>query len=360
MGLHAREYRDSTAAAVDMPFAKGLGETDRLKGIGGSDIAPIVGQIPPFHKRDGTTVYLEKVGEKPQFQGNKATKWGTLIEELLRRVYLDEREDLLMFTLKPGTTIFHPVHPIIYATPDGICVDKDGVCHIWEAKTVRYPSNKEGARWGDEDVIGEPVIPDNVRCQIAYYNMVLEALGCTMADYSRVSVLIGGHDDRHYTVARDRELEQTLLDAAISFWEQHVLAGIPPDPSHAEASALFVKAKYPKPTNDEFTPASSEVSELARRWHDANREINALKDKLKLYDTKLRDHIGESLGVVGDEAANGKPLFKLTWKVEKRSSTNRGNILKELGVTPESEVFKKHTKTTHSRVLRKVWNYEEE
>ena len=343
-----------------VPFAEGLGTTNRLKGIGGSDIAPIVGQIPSFHKRDATTVYLEKIGEKPQFQGNKATNWGTLIEPLLRQVYLETHEDLMMFTLKQGNTIYHPEYPFIYATPDGVCVDKDGVCHIWEAKTVRYPSNKEGARWGDEDVVGEPVIPDNVRCQVSYYNMVLEALGCTMADYSRISVLIGGQDDRHYTISRDRELEQTLLDAAISFWEQHVLSGIAPDPSHAEASALMVKAKYPSPTNDEFAPASSEVSELARRWHDANREIAALTDKLQLYDTKLRGHIGENLGVVGDEAKNGKPLFKLTWKVEKRSSTNRGNILKELGVTPESDVFKRHTKTTHSRVLRKVWNYEEE
>ena len=353
------EIYSISSTLTPFAFAKGLGTTNRLKGIGGSDIAPIVGQIPSFHKRDATTVYLEKIGEKPQFQGNKATNWGTLIEPLLRQVYLETHKDLMMFTLKQGDTIYHPEYPFIYATPDGVCVDKDGVCHIWEAKTVRYPSNKEGARWGEEDVIGEPVIPDNVRCQIAYYNMVLEALGCTMADYSRVSVLIGGQDDRHYTVSRDRELEQTLLDAAISFWDQHVLAGIAPDPSHAEASAIFVKAKYPAPKNDEFTPASSEVFEFAKLWHDTNREITELKNKLKFYDTKLRDHIDDNLGVVGDEASNGKPLFKLTWKVEKKKSTNRGNILKELGVTPESEIFKRHTKVTHSRVLRKVWNFEE-
>ena len=365
MELHAREFREF-AVASDLRgaewrprVANALGETDRLTGIGGSDIAPIVKQIPSFHKRDATSVYLEKIGEKPQFQGNKATRWGTRLEPLLRKVYLDEHEDLLMFTLKQGTTIYHPEHRFIYATPDGICVDKDGVCHIWEAKTVRFPSNEEGARWGDDDVDGHPVIPDNVRCQIAYYNMVLEALGCTMADYSRVSVLVSGQDDRHYTVERNADQEQALLEKAIHFWKHNVLSGVAPDISNTEASALRIKALYPKPINDEFTPASSEVAELAKRWYDTTNEIAERQAKLKLYDSKLRDHIGENLGVVGAKAANGKPLFKLTWNIEKRSSPNRSAMLKELGVTPETDVFKRHTKTTHTRVLRKVWNYEE-
>jgi predicted phage-related endonuclease len=93
--------------------------------------------------------------------------------------------------------------------------------------------------WGDPDVSGHPVIPDPVLCQIAWYNMVLESWGggrlpFELEDFSRVSVLIGGQDYREYTVPRDLDFEQSLLEAGLKFWENNVLSRVPPDPSESE------------------------------------------------------------------------------------------------------------------------------
>ena len=157
--------------AAQMPFISGLQSTNRMTGIGGSDIAAIVGKIPSFYKRDASIVYLEKIGTRHPFPGNEATDWGIRLEPLLINKYLDNHQDLTMFTMKKGQTIRDNEHPFIFATPDGLCFGQEGDPHIWEAKTVRYPSNKEGARWGDVDINytrQDPVIPDNVRLQIAW------------------------------------------------------------------------------------------------------------------------------------------------------------------------------------------------
>jgi len=359
MLLHEREINTDDPSPV-MPFAEGIQSTNRMTGIGGSDIAAIVGKIPSFYKRDVNVVYLEKIGTRHPFSGNEATDWGNRLEPLLRDKYLDDHQDLTMFTMKRGQTIRDNEHPFIFATPDGICFGQEGDAHIWEAKTVRYPSNKEGARWGEADVDGDPVIPDNVRLQVAWYNAVLESWGTPLENFSKVSVLIGGQDYREYTVPRDQELETALLQAGADFWENNVQKKVPPDPSHTEAYATVLKDRYPAPTNDVLVPASKEIEDIARLYHNTKRDIVRLEDKLKFYENTLRNHIGNNQGVVGRDADNGKPEFRMTWKLERKSSTNRGNILKELGVTRESEVYQKHTKTTHSRVLRKYWNYEEE
>jgi len=360
-------YVGKGKTTLDMPFINGLQKTDRLKGIGGSDIAPIVGEIPSFHKRDGTTVYLEKIGARPQFQGNKATKWGTLIEELLIREYLNANPDITMFTLKRGQTIRHAEYPFIYATPDGICFDEEGNIHVFEAKTTRFPSNKDGARWGEE---GSSTIPCHVLCQIAWYNMVLSSWGVELEDYTRVALLVGGQDDRVYTIERDRDYEEHLLEKGIEFWEQNVLAKLPPDPSHTKAYGLILKDRYPAPTNQVLAPASGDIEKIARDYYETKKELASTKDKLEnkleRIENKLREYIGNNEGVVGKELVDGKGKptgkheFKLTWKLERKVSTNKGNILKELGAGPGSEIYNRHTKTTHTRVLRKNWKYEEE
>jgi predicted phage-related endonuclease len=350
--------RAGHAPRKNMPFISGLQTTDRLKGIGGSDIAPIVGKIPSFHKRDATTVYLEKIGSRPQFQGNKATRWGTIHEESLIKEYLTNHPDITMFTMPRGQTIRHAEYPFIFATPDGICFDKEGNAYIFEAKTSRYPSNKEGARWGEE---GTQTIPDNVHCQIAWYNMVLSSWGTQLGD-SEVYVLIGGSDDCLYSIDRDENFEQALLQSGIEFWEKNVLGKVAPDPSHTEAYALILKDRYPKPTNQVLAPASGDLEKIAREYYDTKKTITDKQDRLKWLENRMRDYIGNNEGVVGPELESkpGKHLFQLTWKLERKSSTNRSNILRELGVTSDSEIFKRHTKRTHTRVLRKTWRYEEE
>ena len=362
--LHERQITSEEAhpTALMMPFAEGLQSTNRLAGIGGSDIAPIVGEIPSFHKRDATTVYLEKIGARPQFKGNKATKWGTIHEESLIKEYLEAHPDITMFTMKRGQTIRHAEYPFIFATPDGICFDNEGRAYIFEAKTSRYPSNKEGARWGEE---GTKTIPCNVLCQIAWYNMVLSSWGMQLEDHTVVYVLIGGSDDCLYSIDRNEEYEKELLEKGIEFWEKNVLAKMPPDPSHTLAYNLILKDRYPKPTNQVLAPASGALEKIAREYYDTKKEITEKTDRLEKLANRMRDYIGNNEGVVGPElkSKSGKAkkyLFKLTWKVEPKPSTNRSNILRELGVTRDSEIFKRHTRTTYTRVLRKTFRYEEE
>src|ERR1044072_7957782 len=76
-------------------------------------ISAILGQNP---YRSALDVVLEKKGKAPPFNGNDRTKWGTLLEPVIRRDY-EERHGCRVEV--PGT-ISHPRHQWWLASPDGL------------------------------------------------------------------------------------------------------------------------------------------------------------------------------------------------------------------------------------------------
>lgn len=194
--------------------------TARSTGIGGSDVAAILG-LSKF--KTPLAVYQEKRGELSPQPDNDAMRWGRYLEPVVRQAYADATGYEVRV---PTSMLRHPHHDFAVANIDGFVEDRTG--RIFEAKTARTADG-----WGDA---GSDQVPQAYLLQVQWY---MEVTALPVAD---VAALIGGSDFRIYTVEADRELQQMLLDAAAEFW-QRVQRGEPPEPvTVADAVARWGRA----------------------------------------------------------------------------------------------------------------------
>jgi len=283
---------------------------NRRKGIGGSDVAAIMG-LSPY--RTPLDVYLDKIGEGADQPDNTAMKFGRLLEPVLLDLYQQETGQVL---IPVAVNYCHPQHDWMRASLDGATSTR-----IVEIKTAR-----SGDAWGE---IGTDQVPDYYLTQVQHYMMVT---GYTVAD---IAVLIGGSDFRIYTIYADTDLQQLLFDKERNFWLR-VLDRIPPDPIN---TSDLIK-RYPKPL-ESSVEADPDLLEKIARLSVINEDIKALElisDNLK---TDLQMAIGAAEGI----AFYGKPL--VTWKAQ---TTNRFDQ-KSLQ-TDHQSLFDQYKTTTSTRVFR--------
>lgn len=177
----------------------------RRAGIGGSDVAPILGLSK---WRTPLDVYLDKRGELPEQEDNAAMHWGRTLEPIIRQEYANQTGATVTV---PDSILAHPQYPFMLASLDGVT----DALRVFEAKTARA---SEG--WGEP---GSDEIPDAYALQVQHYMAV------TGYQFADVAVLIGGSDFRIYTVAADHELQDEIIQACRVFWER-VESGNPPEP----------------------------------------------------------------------------------------------------------------------------------
>ena len=164
------------------PEERTLWLAERRKGIGGSDVAALLGMSPwmtPFQ------LYLDKLGELPEKPDNAAMRMGRKLEPVVREMYEEESGNDVEVT---GSEVFKDdTLPFMQATLDGIVsesIEVDGSMlagmsrGVFEAKTSRA-----GAGFGPS---GSQEIPRAYLLQVMHYMIVT---GFRWAD---IAVLIGG------------------------------------------------------------------------------------------------------------------------------------------------------------------------
>ena len=191
---------------------------ERRKGIGGSDVAAILGLSPwktPFQ------MYQEKRNEVVPFSGNDAMEWGQRMEPTIRQWYSDETGRAVRV---PEGIIYHNKYPFMLASLDGFTDDK----RVVEIKTAR-----SGQKWGEP---GTNEIPEYYMTQVQHYLIVT---GFEVCD---VPVSIAGGSPVLYEVPADAELHEMMIDAEAEFWRR-VVDGNPPEcVSFADAIQRFGKS----------------------------------------------------------------------------------------------------------------------
>lgn len=188
---------------------------ERRKGIGGSDIAAIMGLSP---WRSAYQVYLEKRKEVDDWAGNEASDWGKRMEPALRQWYSDTTGRAVRL---PEKIMYHSKYPFMLASLDGFTDDR----RIVEIKTAR-----NGKGWGEP---GTNEIPDYYALQAHHYMAVT---GFEVAD---VPVSIAGGPPVLYEVPADMEIQEMIIDVCASFWLR-VKEGTPPPPvTYSDAIQRF-------------------------------------------------------------------------------------------------------------------------
>jgi putative phage-type endonuclease len=244
----------------------------RAKGLGGSEIAAVLG-LSPFESRH--SLWHRKAGLIGQVAESPEMEWGTRLEEPVADKFRDTHTDL--HVLKPGT-YRHLDRPWQIANPDGLIWHADfGVSEepigLLEVKTSPF-----GDKWGDA---GTDSIPVHVRAQVLWY---LDTFGLPYGD---VAVLISGLDYREYRVEYDPAEAQILRDAGEEFLAS-LAAGTPPPIDDHEATYKAVREMHP-----DIDPETHELSDrIAHDFLLARAELAAAK----AVEQKARSAVADEMG----------------------------------------------------------------
>ena len=330
--------------------------TPTQRGIGGSDIAAIVGMNKHQSAWD---IWALITGRKPPFKGNEATRTGTELEPWVADVYRK----------KHGVCLQGPIAPLVEGhvrrSPDRLILDKKG---ILEVKT----SLSYGARaiWGDE-AEGVEGVPDMYNCQVRWYMSSpydlrtlstyedLDAIesyalinGYTWTpEYTDFAVFMTGPEHRYYRVHHDPTISDTLLEEADKFWRNNILRDIEPDPYGSPAAAKHIAKRFKEATEEIKSPDSVTQNHIKEYRNLAllNKRIEKAMAKRKQI---IQQFIGTDRGVKGD-------FGKITWYTQSRKSFSKDtlyqSLMKHIPRHTLDQLFSAANTTSETRVFRSSW-----
>lgn len=274
---------------------------DRSKFIGGSDIGAILG-LSKF--RTPLQVWQEKVGQKVPKQDSLPLRFGTFAEDFVAQEYALATGNEVITHIEP---FIHPQYPFLSGHIDRFVMlanaplftaaSQLNTSTLLECKTASPFAKDE---WGEP---GTDEVPMSYLVQCAWYMLLT---GCTRSD---VAVLFSNSDFRIYSIAKDIQLENILLDRAVSFWDEHVLTKIPPLPiSEADCKLLYTQSKVPNSIE-----ATAEVLDMLQEVPKLNAAVSECEDRL----SQIKQTIMQAMQDADTLSWNGKVLA--TWKAPKPS-----------------------------------------
>lgn len=282
--------------------------------IGGSDAGAIIGMNP---YASAFSVWAEKTGKVPEFQGNISTRTGTLLEDLVAKLYMEEtgkKVQRLKFTL------VNEKYPWACANIDREILGEDA---ILECKTTNSFVNVKKFRTGE--------YPEQWYAQITHY------LAVTGAKKAYLAVLSECRDFRIFELERDEDEIKALMEAEKEFWNKYVIPKQTPPVDGHSATSEAIKQIFQIETGDEAD--LSGMDDLFVQRKALNENIKNLKTELDGLDNRLKNALGSrSTGLCG--------RWKVSWKLQNTSGLDREAIKADY---PEIDL---KAYATQARVLR--------
>lgn len=296
-------------------------ETRKL-GIGGSDVAGILGQSK---YKSPVDVWDSKVNNVT-FAGNRFTEWGHMLEKVVAEKFDKEHKDLEVFefpkTMKKGYSL---------ANVDRLLYDPlKNEFGVLEIKTANF--------FGGKDWSGDTV-PQEYYCQVQHY------LAVTELDYAYIACLVGGNDYKEFRIERNTEESAFILQACEDFWKEYVVKKqVPP----VDGSDSYTK--YQQELMDKVSPNEVEIEGLdlkVAEYKFIQEQIKDLERKAELIKQELADELIKKNGSL---ARGEKSKVKIIAK--KSTSTNR-----ELFATTYPEIFNNYKEKEKEFKVEKLTNY---
>jgi putative phage-type endonuclease len=302
------------AAVRERPAGRQQWLEERRKGIGGSDVAALLGLSPWKSPLD---VYLDKIGEAPPDKETKRQRRGQAIEPLILRKF-EERMGVQVARFREP--LVSERHPFMRANLDGRMPNEGG--QIVEAKCAWSPDG-----WGDD---GSNEVPAYYQTQACHYFEVTGAEVCFFPvlfgmdglDWEQIDVPAeddGGEnlvwvpkiaddaDFRIFTVERDEKFVADVVEAERAFWHEHVLARVPPAPTNRE-DALKLWTRDNGKAVEVGADIAAQVAKL--------KELRAQQKALKEQDEFIVDQLAITFGEAAILKHGGADLA--TYKHQKR------------------------------------------
>jgi len=303
---------------------------ERRLGLGGSDIPAILGLSPWKTPLD---VYYDKTGEAdplPVDDGpDTPIYWGNVLEDLVAEEYAKRTGNRIR---RHNSAIVHQHIKIARANLDRIVIGGPNGPGVLEVKTARNA-------WGDE-------IPDYYLPQVVHY------LAVTGYQWADVAVLfLADRKFRIYHVDRDDEICTALLSTEEKWWNDHVVARVPPEPMSVDDMARA----WPIDSGREII-APEDIASACYDLSQVREELKQLDEKKRLLELRIKKAMGDAATLISPDGSrlatwkSSKPTKRTDWKAV---STELAELVPE---NIYGNVATKHTKETAGsrRFLPKV------
>jgi putative phage-type endonuclease len=312
----------------------------RRAGIGGSDASAVMGVSPFTTARD---LYYDKLGivSAADDESNWVQKEiGHLLEDLVAKI----------FHVKTGYRIYqvkrmfrHPVHSFMIADVDYFVELPNGETAILEIKTTNYNAT---AKWWSE---GVEAVPLNYELQGRHYMAVMNlnrVYFCCLYGNNENEVII-----RH--IDRDLEYESEMIALEGYFWENHVLARVPPP--YTESGDLVlesVRRHYGAADLDapEIALAENYAAGIARflELQELKRELDNRAKAVEHQMDGIKGHVADALGrhCIASCEVGGVP-YLVTYNPVYRTGIGRDSLARLKERHPE--LYDEYVTVTESR-----------
>ena len=288
----------------------------RHKYIGGSDAAAVVGlnaYVSPF------ALWAEKTGRLPGFEGNLATEVGTYLEEFVAQKFAQETGKKVR---KSNQSWFNDQYPWAIANIDREIVGEDAGLEIKTTSELNLKKFKGGE------------YPANYYVQIVHY------LAVTGKQRWYLAVLIGNREFKWFTIERDEDEINALMDAERTF-KMYVDNDTPPQPDGASSTADTLFTMYPN--SIDTTIGIGFYEKELNNYFRLKDQLKNLTMTIDGIENRIKAHLGECAGGECEK-------YRVSWKTQTRSTFDSKKFIAD---HPEMDVSK-YFKTSNSRPFRVV------
>ncbi len=283
----------------------------RKQGIGGSDAGAVCGFNP---YRTAIQVYYDKTSGEIEEIDNEAMRQGREFEAYVAGRFTEATGKKVR---RANAMFYDEANPFMLADVDRMVTGENAGL---ECKTASpYMADK----WQDGR------IPLSYQIQCYHYMSVCHA------DAWYIAVLIYGKEFKYYRIERDEQIIDNLIRIEKSFWENHVKAGIMPDPDGSKTAEQVIAEYFPKPGGRSI-PLTGFDDKLRRR-QELVGIMERMETEKKQIDQELKIYLGDA------ETAENEH-FRVSWKNVSRSSLDEKRLKEE-----NPEIYRKYRRETVSR-----------
>lgn len=237
---------------------------ERRTGIGGTDASALIG-VNPW--RTAMDVWAEKTGRSAGVPDNEAMRAGRMLEPVILNWYAEDEGVEVMRDLPMLRQ-----DEILIGHVDGLDQERG---RIIEAKTA---SSEKG--WGE---------PRTDQVPIHYAAQVIWYCGLAGLDVADIAVLFNGRDFRIYTVQFDAEAFNAMRDAALRFWDEHIIKDVAPPPRNAKDAAI----SWPQ-SKAQAIEASETVLLAVRRLAEVKAESKLLEAESEELESVIKPFFADN------------------------------------------------------------------
>lgn len=253
----------------------------RSKYIGGSDAAAVVG-LNPFSSP--YSLWAEKTGKVPPFEGNLTTDVGTYLEEFVARKFAEISGKKVR---RVNQSLINDRYPFAIANIDRDVVGEDSGLECKSTSVLNTKRFKDGE------------FPTNYYCQCVHY------LGVTEKARWYLAVLVGNKEFKIYQITRyaddptpawcessvyvSGDEISALMTSEMVFWYEHVQKDVPPALDGSTATSEAISSIYSEAKEEKITDLHAYESDLeaymtySNLIKDCERKRDEIANQIKAY-----------------------------------------------------------------------------